>query len=172
MGVTTIFTVCSKSLFLADAYVGLNYQMSKGVFALFYFPGEAFLIAAIFSALADRLKTITLDVPAAAKRVPAIRLLYKFIVGIAFIFAGILIVVHFTYAQHVIFAVRGSYQTDPLSQYPAGWSGIAASYHALTLVIGFNFLGFSIYLSSCRKKQASLNYNEVHLVSLCRVDKS
>lgn len=167
IGVTTIFTICSKSLFLADAYVGINYQLFKGVFAVFYFPGETFLIAAIFSTLSDRLQIITLDVP--AKRVPAIGLLYKFIVGVVFILAGILIVVHFTYAQRVIFAVKGSYQIDPLSRYPAGWSSIAASYRALISIVGFNILGFSlyIYLSRSTKKQPSLNCNEVRFVPSC-----
>lgn len=165
IGVTTIFTICSKSLFLADAYVGINYQLFKGVFALFYFPGETFLIAAIFSALSDSLKTIALDAP--AKRVPSIRLLYKFIVGVVFIVGGILIVVHFTYAQRVIFAVKGSYQTDPLSRYPAGWSNIAASYRALISIVGFNFLGLSMYLLRCAEKRPSLNCNLVRFIPSC-----
>lgn len=127
---TTVFTISPKSLFLVDAYLGINYQMFKGIFALFYFPGETVLIATNFSVLYNRFQSINLGT--ISNRIPVIKSLYQFIVGISFVLFTILIDANFIYAKDVISAANNSY---PLSQYPAGWSRIVASYRCVILAL-------------------------------------
>lgn len=160
IGVTTVFAISSGSLLLADAYVSLNYQMFKGVFALFYFPGEAVLIATILSALSHYLGAVTVP----SKRLRVIRLLYKVIVGMAFILSAILIFVHFSYAQRIINAVNNGHPVDPLSEHLAGWSIISLVYRGLILIIGLNFLMFSLLLFKYARRQPSTSLRTVRLI--------
>lgn len=152
IGVTTVFTISSKLLFLVDAHLGINYQIFKGIFALFYFPGETVLIATIFSVLYNRFQNINLG--SISNSMSAIRALFKFIVFISFILSTILIIANFIYTEDVISAASDSY---PLWEYPVGWSKIATSYRCVIVVIGLHFLGFSASLLSSTKEQKSPN---------------
>lgn len=157
IGVTTAFSISSGSLILADAYVGLNYQMFKGVFALFYFPGELALIIAILSTISNFVKTMP------QKRAPVIRTLYRFVVGMAVILCAVLVFAHFTYAQRIISAVNNN---GTLSKYPASWNVISLSYRAVILVTGLHFLVFSFLLFKLARKQPSRSFKTVRLVPL------
>lgn len=87
-------------------------KCSKGIFALFYFPGETVLITTIFSVLYNRFQSINLGT--ISNRIPVIKSLYQFIVGISFVLFTILIVANFIHAKDVISAANNSYPPNPV----------------------------------------------------------
>lgn len=165
IGVTTAFTISSGSLILADAYVGLKYQMLKGVFAIFYYPGEAFLIATIFSALSHCLGAVYVTPTVSSRRARATMILYRVSVALAFILPALLIFTQFRYAQSVMQAVNND-RTGTLPNYPDGWSITAFFYRGIILIIGFYFLALSVFLLRRARNQPSSSLKTVRLVPI------
>lgn len=145
IGIAIILSITSESLFLADAHVGLSYQMFRGAYAFFYYPAKTALIGSISAILHDRFRALVSGEVSSHMRL--VMYLNYFLVIVMFTLSAIIISFNFQFGAGMMDVINGkATSSGSVSRIELHWNRVIIVYNSLILAIGLYFLGFSVYL--------------------------